>query len=71
MFMSRRSRRSDALKKDMRSSAMENAPRPNEQIGSTDHVVDYATQSGSTLLPMLVAGIVMIVIGMIVVAATS
>lgn len=71
MFVSRRSRRGDVLEKNMRSSATENTPPPNEQVGSTDYVVDYASQSGSTLLPMLIVGIVMIVIGMVVVAATS
>lgn len=67
MFMSRRSRIGDALENEMRLDATKNAPQSNEHAGSIDHVADYATQSGSTLLPMLIVGIVMIVVGMAVV----
>ena len=38
------------------------SPRPQD---SNVHVVDYGAESGSTLLPMLISGIVLIIVAML------
>lgn len=59
------------MEKDIRLNAIENSPRPDGQVGSTVHVVDNRSQTDSSLLPMLIIGIVLIVVGMIVAVAIS
>ena len=46
------------------SSQASSAP-PNGRSDPNIHVADYASQAGGTLLPMLIAGIVLIVVCMI------
>jgi hypothetical protein len=59
------------MEKDMHLNPGTVMAKPDAEDGPKTYAVDNGSQSGSTLVPMLIAGIILIVIGMIAVMAFS